>query len=90
MLEPKIQWKDKSGDWVLFNNLDIAHTSRNHVLRLFQQGTPVVAMENGKYLVNRSDLLEQYKAARKPVMLFADCESSEAPLARVGFTGKGE
>lgn len=73
--------------WRPFDVEDIYWHSRNHCIRLFNNGTPVVIKEDDKFVVNSDDLLRQYKRRGLDVKLLADCEPSTKSVIDVGFTG---
>lgn len=84
--EGKIERKKlKEPVWVDFDNEDILFHSRTYAVKLFSNGTPVIIRENDRYLVNRRELLEQYKAAGKQVKMIQDCEKSQKSVIDVGF-----
>lgn len=71
--------------WHTFDNADLVGKSRDSCVNLFSNGTPVVIRENGKYLVNSRELLDQYQRAGKEVRLLSDCKPSASNIIDVGF-----
>jgi len=81
-----IKWQDKEGNWQPFDVNDILHMSRNHAIALFSQGTGVIIKQgDSSYIVNRVDLLDQYKRQGKSVKLLSQCEGSDKTLEEVGL-----
>ena len=77
--------KLKEPVWVPFDTEDILFHSRTYAIKLFSNGTPVIIKENDNYLVNRRELLEQYRAASKRVKMIQDCNPSTKSVIDVGF-----
>jgi len=80
-----IKWQDKEGNWQPFDVSDILHMSRDHAIALFSQGTPVIIKQDDSYIVNKVDLLDQYKRQGKSVKLLSQCECSDKILEEVGL-----
>lgn len=72
-------------EWLEFDTEDILFHSRTYAVKLFSNGTPVIIKQDDRYLVNRRELLEQYKAAGKQVRMVQDCEKSDKSVIDVGF-----
>lgn len=81
------KWQDKKGEWREFFMEDVLHMPRNHSLKMFQQGTPIIIKEGNTYIVNKVDVYEMYKKQHKQVMMLSECKPDERPLAEVGFIG---
>ena len=71
--------------WHNFDTSDIIFHSRNYVINLFSLGTPVRIRENGKYVVNTTDLFYEFNELKKPVKMLKDCKPSSESLEKVGF-----
>lgn len=73
--------------WHQFDVEDILWHSRDYAVNLLSMGTPVVVKEGEVYLVNKTDLFNQYRSAGKWVKMLSDCEPSTESVERVGFGG---
>lgn len=71
--------------WHTFDNSDLVGKSRTWGINLFSNCTPVVIRQDGKYVVNNRELLDQYQRAGKTVQLLSDCQPSTEPISEVGF-----
>lgn len=89
MSDIEIRWKN--GDaWEQFPVGDILHLPVRHACHLFSGKLPVIAKQNGHYIVNSVDLQKQYRVKRHRVNTFAelldrDGDRLDKKLSVVGF-----
>jgi len=77
-------------EWVSFPVGDILHMPLRHACHLFSGKLPVIAKQNGHYIVNSADLQKQYRVKRHRVNTFAELldrggERLDKKLSVAGF-----
>ena len=71
MSDIEIRWK-KGDVWEQFPVGDILHLPVRHACHLLSGKLPVIAKQNGHYIVNSADLQKQYRVKRHRVNTFAE------------------
>lgn len=71
--------------WHPFDMADVNRCSRDHCIKLFGNGTPVVIKQDGEYIVNSEALFSQYHRRGATVKLLSDCQPSDKAIDEVGF-----
>ena len=89
MSDIEIRFK-RGEDWEQFPVGDILHMPVRHACHLFSGVFPVIAKQNGHYIVNSADLQKQYRVRKHRVTTFSELlerggDRLDKSLSVVGF-----